>query len=138
MSDYASSPSRPATPVPALPEIPQAARPFRLNWDTSSRARGPGSVSETTEGRGGDYFTTPFRLELPNLSTANIALGALPQEWSSSTQGFNGRMRYHYVMRHAHRYFQRFQRFSIILIDARHLQKRIPLSQLCHKLIYRA
>lgn len=89
MSDYASSPSRPATPVPALPEIPQAARPFRLNWDTSSRARGPGSVSETTEGRGGDYFTTPFRLELPNLSTANIALGALPQEWSSSTQGFN-------------------------------------------------
>ncbi|KAG1754389.1 Vps54-like protein-domain-containing protein [Suillus lakei] len=92
MSDYASSPSRPATPatpVPALPEIPQVARPFRLNWDTSSRVRGPGSVSETTEGRGGDYFATPFRLELPNLSTANIALGALPQEWSSSTQGFN-------------------------------------------------
>lgn len=89
MSDYASSPSRPATPVPALPEIPQVTRPFRLNWDTSSRVRGPGSVSETTEGRGGDYFATPFRLELPNLSTANIALGALPQEWSSSTQGFN-------------------------------------------------
>lgn len=89
MSDYASSPSRPATPVPALPEIPQVARPFRLNWDTSSRVRGSGSVSETTEGRGGDYFATPFRLELPNLSTTNIALGALPQEWSSSTQGFN-------------------------------------------------
>lgn len=89
MSDHASSSSRPATPVPALPEIPQVARPFRLNWDTSSRVRGPGSVSETTEGRGGDYFATPFRLELPNLSTTNIALGALPQEWSSSTQGFN-------------------------------------------------
>lgn len=86
MSDHASSPSRPATPVP---EIPQVARPFRLNWDTSSRVRGPGSVSETTEGRGGDYFATPFRLELPNLSTTNIALGALPQEWSSTTQGFN-------------------------------------------------
>ncbi|KAG1756409.1 Vps54-like protein-domain-containing protein [Suillus paluster] len=89
MSDYVSSPSRPASPVGALPEIPHTARPFRLNWDTASRARGPGSVSETTEGRGGDYFATPFRLELPNLSTANIALGALPQEWSSSTQGFN-------------------------------------------------
>lgn len=89
MSDYASSPSRPATPVPALPEIPQVAHPFRLNWDTSSRVQGPGSVSETTEGRGGDYFATPFRLELPNLSTANISLGALPQGWSSSTQGFN-------------------------------------------------
>ncbi|KAG2077938.1 Vps54-domain-containing protein [Suillus decipiens] len=89
MSDYASSPSRPATPVPALPETPQVAHPFRLNWDTSSRVRGPGSVSETTEGRGGDYFATSFRLELPNLSTANISLGALPQGWSSSTQGFN-------------------------------------------------
>ncbi|KAG0705085.1 Vps54-like protein-domain-containing protein [Suillus ampliporus] len=89
MSDYASSPSRPASPVGALPEIPQTARPFRLNWDTSSRVQGPGSVSETTEGRGGDYFATPFRLELSNLSTTNIALGALPQEWSSSTQGFN-------------------------------------------------
>ncbi|OJA18755.1 hypothetical protein AZE42_01632 [Rhizopogon vesiculosus] len=89
MSDYASSPSRPSSPVGALPEIPQPARPFRLNWDASSRVRGPGSVSETTEGHGGDYFTTPFRLELPNVSTANIALGALPQEWSSSTQGFN-------------------------------------------------
>jgi vacuolar protein sorting-associated protein 54 len=92
MSDYASSPSRPASPVGDLPEIPQPTRPFRLNWDTSSRVRGPGSVSETTEGHGGDYFTTPFRLELPNVSTANIALGALPQEWSSSTQGFNGRL----------------------------------------------
>ncbi|KAG1903777.1 Vps54-like protein-domain-containing protein [Suillus fuscotomentosus] len=88
MSDYVSSPSRPATPVPALPEIP-IARPFRLNWDTSSRVRGPASVSETTEGRGGDYYAAPFRLELPNLSTVNIAPGALPQEWSSSTQGFN-------------------------------------------------
>ncbi|KAG2158484.1 Vps54-like protein-domain-containing protein [Suillus bovinus] len=89
MSDYVSSPSRPATPVPALPEIPQVARPFRLNWDTSSRVGGPGSVSETTEGRGGDYFATPFHLELPNLSTTNVAPAALPQEWSSSTQGFN-------------------------------------------------
>jgi vacuolar protein sorting-associated protein 54 len=92
MSDGASSPSRPASPVAALPEIPQPARPFRLNWDTSSRVRGPGSVSETTEGHGGDYFATPFRFELPNVSTTNIALGALPQEWSSSTEGFNGRL----------------------------------------------
>lgn len=92
MSDYASSPSRPASPVDDLPEIPQPTRPFRLHWDTSSRVRGPGSVSEITEGHGGDYFTTPYRLELPNVSTANVALGALPQEWSSSTQGFNGRL----------------------------------------------
>lgn len=136
MSDYVSSPSRPATPVPALPEIP-IARPFRLNWDTSSRVRGPASVSETTEGRGGDYYAAPFRLELPNLSTVNIAPGALPQEWSSSTQGFNGRPRYRRVMRGAH-CFQRFQRFSITLIDTKHLQKPIPLSQLCPQPTYRA
>jgi len=94
MSDYTSSPSRPASPADVVPEIPQPARPFRLNWDASSRIRGPKSVSESTEGHRGDYFATPFRFELPNLSTANIALGALPQEWSSSTQGFNGRLPY--------------------------------------------
>ncbi|EGO21066.1 hypothetical protein SERLADRAFT_441455 [Serpula lacrymans var. lacrymans S7.9] len=88
MSDYTSSPSRPASPVGALPEIPTA-RPYRFAWDASTRRQGPGSVSETTEGRGGDYFTTPARLDFLNTSSLNLTLGALPSEWSSSKHGFN-------------------------------------------------
>jgi vacuolar protein sorting-associated protein 54 len=51
-------------------------------------------VSGTTEGRGGDYFNlptpTPFPLGALNASTANLTLGALPDEWSSSKHGFHG------------------------------------------------
>ncbi|KIJ69069.1 hypothetical protein HYDPIDRAFT_81096 [Hydnomerulius pinastri MD-312] len=89
MSEYSSSPSRPGSPVGPLPDLSQStARPFRFNWDVS-RLRGPGSVSETTEGRGGDYFAVAPRIDIPSGSTINLTLGALPQEWSSSTQGFN-------------------------------------------------
>ncbi|KAH7910760.1 Vps54-like protein-domain-containing protein [Hygrophoropsis aurantiaca] len=89
MSDYASSHSRPGSPVSDLPELPQVApRPFRFQWDAASRARGPGSVSETTEGRGGDYLAAPLRIDVLNTSTTNLAPGALPPEWSSSKQGF--------------------------------------------------
>jgi hypothetical protein len=60
MSDYTSSPSRPASPVGPLPDLPTA-RPsaYRFNWDPASRRPGPASVSETTEGRGDHFTTTP-------------------------------------------------------------------------------
>jgi vacuolar protein sorting-associated protein 54 len=91
MSEYSSSPSRPGSPVGPLPDLSQSApRPFRFNWDAPSRLRGPGSISETTEGHGGDYFAVAPRVDIPNASSFNLPLGALPQEWSSSTQGFNG------------------------------------------------
>ncbi|KAF9227828.1 Vps54-domain-containing protein [Gyrodon lividus] len=90
MSEYSSSPSRPGSPVGPLRDLSQsAARPFRFNWDASSRLKGPGSISETTEGRGGDYFAAAPRLDILNASSINLPLGALPLEWSSSTQGFN-------------------------------------------------
>ncbi|KIL00921.1 hypothetical protein PAXRUDRAFT_29438 [Paxillus rubicundulus Ve08.2h10] len=90
MSDYSSTPSRPGSPVGPLPDLSQSApRPFRFNWDASSRPKGPGSISETTEGHGGDYFAAAPRIDIPNASSFNLSLGALPQEWSSSTQGFN-------------------------------------------------
>ncbi|KAF9246439.1 Vps54-like protein-domain-containing protein [Melanogaster broomeanus] len=89
MSDYSSSPSRPGSPVGPLPDLSQSiTRPFRFNWD-ASRLRGPGSVSETTEGRGGEYLTAIPRVDIPNTSVTNLPLTALPQQWSSSTQGFN-------------------------------------------------
>ncbi|KAH7889569.1 Vps54-like protein-domain-containing protein [Phlebopus sp. FC_14] len=90
MSEHSSTPSGPASPVGPLPDLSHpTARPFRFNWDAASRRRGPGSVSETTEGRGGDYFATPPRIDIPNTSTVNLVPGALPHEWSSSMQGFN-------------------------------------------------
>ncbi|KAJ6597190.1 Vps54-like protein-domain-containing protein [Mycena vulgaris] len=83
MSDHSSSNlSRPASPVSPLPPT---ARPYRFNWDPAQR--GPESVSGTTEGR--DYFTGPSRLNLLNTSSATLALGALPPQWSSSTHGFH-------------------------------------------------
>ncbi|KAJ7510150.1 Vps54-like protein-domain-containing protein [Mycena galericulata] len=83
MSDHSSSNlSRPASPVSPLPPT---ARPYRFNWDPAQR--GPESVSGTTEGR--DYFAGPSRLNLFNNSTATLALGALPPQWSSSTHGFH-------------------------------------------------
>lgn len=45
-------------------------------------------MSEMTEGRGGgDYFGVAPRIDIP--STSSVSLGALPSDWSSSTQGFN-------------------------------------------------
>ncbi|KAI0362663.1 Vps54-domain-containing protein [Trametes cingulata] len=91
MSDYASTPSRPASPVGELPSF-SASRPtaYRFNWDPATRRPGPGSVSETTEGRGGDYLGKDAPYDVYNNgSLASLALGALPPEWSSSRHGFN-------------------------------------------------
>ncbi|KII89130.1 hypothetical protein PLICRDRAFT_40765 [Plicaturopsis crispa FD-325 SS-3] len=90
MSEHSSSISRPASPVGPLPDL-HPARPYRFNWDPSSRRpAGPGSVSETTEGRGGDYFAsqTPA-FGAFNTSSTNLAQGALPEDWSSSKHGFH-------------------------------------------------
>ncbi|KAI0950065.1 hypothetical protein AcV7_008644 [Taiwanofungus camphoratus] len=89
MSDQTSTPSRPATPVGDLPNFAPA-RPFRFTWDPASRKPGPGSVSETTEGRG-DYFAAnavPYSL-YGNASLTSLQLGALPTEWSSAKHGFH-------------------------------------------------
>ncbi|KAI9061503.1 Vps54-domain-containing protein [Trametes sanguinea] len=90
MSDYASTPSRPASPVGDLPSFTASrAAPYRFNWDSATRRPGPGSISETTEGKG-DYFANhaPYDL-LNNGSVASLPAGALPLEWSSSKHGFN-------------------------------------------------
>jgi vacuolar protein sorting-associated protein 54 len=89
MSDHSSSPSRSGTPVGDLPGVP-AARPYRFTWDPSSRRKGPGSVSETTEGRGGDYFGVMPRVDLNGVVSTSLAQEALPMEWSSSKHGFHG------------------------------------------------
>lgn len=92
MSDYTSSPSRPASPVGALPDLPTA-RPFayRFNWDPTSRRPGPGSVSETTEGRG-DHFSTTPKVDIygASSSTASLQLSTVPSQWSSAKHGFHG------------------------------------------------
>ncbi|KAH8106877.1 Vps54-domain-containing protein [Cristinia sonorae] len=87
MSDYASTSSRPASPVGELPNI-RNARPFRFNYDAGAR-KGPASVSETTEGRGGDYFASNAPIPALNTSETSLALGALPTEWSSTRHGFH-------------------------------------------------
>ncbi|KAI0253534.1 Vps54-like protein-domain-containing protein [Lactifluus subvellereus] len=91
MSDYTSSPSRPASPVGALPDLPTA-RPFayRFNWDPASRRPGPGSVSETTEGRG-DYFSTTPKVDIygASSSTASLQPNTIPSQWSSAKHGFH-------------------------------------------------
>lgn len=84
--DYASSSSRPASPVGELPNIPNA-RSYRFTWDAASRKKGPGSVSETTEGRG-DYYGQSTSLDLPSVSS--LPLGATPPYWSSALHGFHG------------------------------------------------
>jgi vacuolar protein sorting-associated protein 54 len=92
MSDYTSSPSRPASPASALQDLPTA-RPsaFRFDWDPSSRRPGPGSVSETTEGRG-DYFSSTPKVDIygASSSVASIQLGSIPSQWSSAKHGFHG------------------------------------------------
>lgn len=94
MSDYTSNPSRPASPVGERPDLPTA-RPYRFSFD-GSRRKGPASVSETTEGRG-DYFGAAPKLDLYGGAMDSLAPGALPSEWSSTKQGFNGvcTMTYH-------------------------------------------
>ncbi|KAI0780435.1 Vps54-domain-containing protein [Trametes elegans] len=89
MSDYASTPSRPASPVGELPSFAPA-RPsaYRFNWDSANRRPGPGSVSETTEGKG-DYFANASYDLFNNGSLASLAPGTLPTDWSSSKHGFN-------------------------------------------------
>ncbi|KAH9066196.1 Vps54-like protein-domain-containing protein [Lactarius vividus] len=92
MSDYTSSPSRPASPIGPLPDLPTA-RPsaYRFNWDPTLRRPGPASVSETTEGRG-DYFTTTPKVDIygaTSSSAANVQLGVVPSQWSSAKHGFH-------------------------------------------------
>ncbi|KAI6022748.1 Vps54-like protein-domain-containing protein [Pisolithus marmoratus] len=92
MSEHSSSPSRPGSPPGPSPDPSSSApSPFRFQWDAASRKRGgPGSVSEMTDGRGGgDYFGMAPRIDIPSISSVNLPLGALPSDWSSSTQGFN-------------------------------------------------
>jgi len=96
MSEYTSSPSRPASPVAALPPLPDipTARPlaYRFNWDpTSRRPGGPRSVSETTEGRG-DYFSSTPKVDIygASSSTAALPLATVPSQWSSAKHGFHG------------------------------------------------
>ncbi|KAI6028484.1 Vps54-like protein-domain-containing protein [Pisolithus orientalis] len=92
MSEYSSSPSRPGSPPGPLPDPSSSAPdPFRFQWDAASRrGGGPGSVSEMTEGRGGgDYFGMAPRIDIHSTSSISLPLGALPLDWSSSTQGFN-------------------------------------------------
>ncbi len=88
MSDYASTSSRPASPVADLPNI-TTARPYRFTWDAANRRPGPGSISETTEGRG-DYFGQTASYELHTSSATSLPLGAVPSDWSSSIHGFHG------------------------------------------------
>jgi vacuolar protein sorting-associated protein 54 len=96
MSEYTSSPSRPASPVAALPPLPDipTVRPlaYRFNWDpTSRRPGGPRSVSETTEGRG-DYFSSTPKVDIygASSSTAALPLATVPSQWSSAKHGFHG------------------------------------------------
>ncbi|TFY63612.1 hypothetical protein EVG20_g6246 [Dentipellis fragilis] len=90
MSDYTSEHSRPASPVGPLPDIANAhgKAAYRFNWD--SRRPGPGSVSETTEGRG-DYFSVTPRVDIygASASSTNLALDAVPSQWSSAKNGFH-------------------------------------------------
>ena len=87
MSDYASTPSRPASPVGELPSF-AAPRSYRFNYD--QRRPGPGSVSETTEGRG-DFLGAGAPYDVfGNASVTSLAQGTLPPDWSSSKHGFNG------------------------------------------------
>ncbi|KAI0748630.1 Vps54-like protein-domain-containing protein [Daedaleopsis nitida] len=85
MSDFSSTPSRPASPVGDLPSF-NTSRSYRFNWD--ARRPGPGSVSETTEGRVDFLGGAPYDV-YNNVSLTSLALGALPPEWSSSKHGFN-------------------------------------------------
>ena len=89
MSDYTSNSSRPASPVAASPD-PPTARPqaYRFNWDAAARLPGPGSVSETTDARGGYFSSTP-RVDIYGASSSS-QLAIVPSQWSSARHGFHG------------------------------------------------
>lgn len=89
MSDEQSiaSTSRPGSPIAQLPEF-SSSKPYRFAWD-ASRKPGPSSVSGFSEGRN-DYFAYRPALGNLNFSSASLALGAVPQDWSSARLGFNG------------------------------------------------
>ncbi|KAH9989944.1 Vps54-like protein-domain-containing protein [Russula vinacea] len=91
MSDYTSSPSRPASPLVPSPD-PLTAQPhaYRFNWDHATRLPGPGSVSETTEARG-DYFSLTPRVDIYGASSSSLTaqLGTVPSQWSSAKHGFH-------------------------------------------------
>ena len=87
MSDRMSSPSRPTSPVGPLPDIATARPAYRFNWD-ASRRQGPGSISETTEGRG-DYFNATPRVDIYGTASTSV-VNAVPSQWSSSKHGFHG------------------------------------------------
>lgn len=72
-----------------LPGVPSS-RPYRFTWDPSSRRKGPASVSETTEGKGGDYFGVSPKVDLFGVASTSLAQRDLPIEWSSSKHGFHG------------------------------------------------
>ncbi|KAI0313659.1 Vps54-like protein-domain-containing protein [Amylostereum chailletii] len=92
MSDYTSNPSRPGSPVGSLRDVPTTRQAYRFNWDSSTRRPGPRSVSETTEGRG-DYFSTTPKVEIygaaGSASSTHLALNTVPAEWSSAKHGFH-------------------------------------------------
>lgn len=83
-----ASTSRPGSPVGTLPDF-SLSKPYRFTWDASARKAGPASVSGTSEGRG-DYFAYKPALRNFNFSSTSLALGAVPQDWSSAKYGFNG------------------------------------------------
>ncbi|KAL6301781.1 Vps54-like protein-domain-containing protein [Sparassis latifolia] len=89
MSDQASTPSRPASPVGELPNF-TTSRSYRFTWDAAHRKQGPGSVSETTEGRG-DYFVANAAPDdlYENSSLGPFPPGTMPPDWSSAKYGFN-------------------------------------------------
>lgn len=82
------STSRPGSPVAPLPDF-TSARPYRFTWDASTRKPGPASVSGTSEGRG-DYISYRAQHGQFDISSSTLALGAMPNDWSSSKQGLNG------------------------------------------------
>ncbi|KAI0705950.1 Vps54-like protein-domain-containing protein [Cytidiella melzeri] len=88
MSDYASTSSRPTSPVGELPQVAKPTRPYRFTWDAAQRKSGPGSVSDTTEGRG-DYFAGQGPYDVLSGGPATPQPGSYPPEWSSSVHGFH-------------------------------------------------
>ena len=95
MSDQSSSStSRPASPVASVPEVTSPnTKPYRFNWETASFRNGPPSVSGTSYYEGNaDYITGRQPTNLFNMSLASLTLGSLPSNWSSSVNGFHGKI----------------------------------------------
>ncbi|KAF5373709.1 hypothetical protein D9758_000748 [Tetrapyrgos nigripes] len=80
--DSTPATSRPGSPVTPLPNQTQ----YRFNWDR----KGPESVSGTTTGPNDYFANAPPRLaHLFGGSTISLTIPALPNEWSSASQGFH-------------------------------------------------